>query len=52
MQMKLTDIAIRQLPNPEKGHKMYWDTVVPGFGVRVTAKSKAYFIVYGPERRA
>lgn len=52
MQVKLTDITIRQLPNPEKGHKMYWDTVVPGFGVRVTAKSKAYFIVYGTERRS
>ena len=31
---------------------MYWDTVVPGFGVRVTAKSKAYFIVYGTGRRS
>ena len=52
MREKLTTLAIEKLPHPDSGYKMYWDTVVPGFGVRVTAKSKSFFIIYGRRRQS
>ena len=37
MAKRLTDAIIRKLPPPETGHKIYWDSEVAGFGVRITA---------------
>jgi integrase len=37
MAQRLTDATVRKLPLPGTGHKIYWDTEVAGFGVRVTA---------------
>lgn len=50
MRAKLTDLMLQRLPYPEKGQAKYWDETVPGFGVRVTQRSKSYFIVYGKRR--
>jgi hypothetical protein len=47
----LTDIAIKQLANPESGDVKYWDTVVLSFGVRVTARTKSFFVVQGEKRK-
>jgi integrase len=54
--MHLTDAAIRRLPTPAKGNKVYYDTSVKGFGVRVTASGAHSFVVNyvtkaGRERR-
>lgn len=51
MRTKLTDISIRNLPHPESGSVKYWDTVTSGFGVRVTSRSKSFFVMFGKERR-
>lgn len=47
----LTDIAIKQLANPESGDVKYWDTVVLSFGVRVSARTKSFFVVQGEKRK-
>lgn len=52
MQVKLTDLAIQSFPNPEKGNVKYWDTVMRGFGVRATSRSKSFFVVFGKERNS
>jgi len=44
----LTDKAIKELPAPEKGNKIYYDThpdAPKGFGVRVTANDARSFIL-------
>lgn len=47
--MRLTDLAIKALPTPEKGQKTYWED---GFGVRVSqGGSKSFVIMQGKERR-
>jgi len=51
MRLKLTDMAVQKLNHPEKGQIKYWDTVVPGFGVRVTKGTKAFFVSHGTDRR-
>lgn len=51
MQLHLTDAAIRKLPVPERGTVKYWDTVQPGFGVRLGKRSRSYFVVYGERRQ-
>jgi integrase len=45
--MKLTKTKIETLPIPEKGEKLYWDSELSGFGVRVTAKGVRSYIVQG-----
>lgn len=51
----LNDKLAASLPAPEKGYQLYFDTQVPGFGVRVTATgARAYILNYranGVERR-
>jgi integrase len=47
----LTDLTVRALPHPDSGDVKYWDEVVPGFGVRVTARSKSWFVVRGKQRQ-
>lgn len=51
MRQKLTSVAIDRLPHPEKGSVKYWDTVVPGFGVRVSSRTKSFFLMFGSDRR-
>jgi integrase len=53
---QLTDAAIRRLPLPATGNKVYFDADVPGFAVRVTAKGSRSFVLQyttrgGRERR-
>ena len=54
--MKLTKIAVDKLPLPTVGNqKRYYDSVITGFGVRITAKgAKAFFIekmIKGKQKR-
>ncbi len=49
--MRLTDLAIQKLPLLEKGQKTHWDKALPGFGVRVGARTKAFVVMFGKERR-
>jgi len=42
--MKLTKSAIDALPTPQSD-VVYWDTALPGFGVKVTPKDRKVFIV-------
>lgn len=48
--MRLTDLAIRQLKY-DGTQKTYYDDVLPGFGIRVGSRTKAYVAKYGRERR-
>ena len=48
--MKLTDISVRQLKLLPRGQKIVYDDALPGFGVRVSQKSKAFIVTYGKER--
>ena len=48
---KLTDLSIRALAAPEKGHLVAWDDGIPGFGVRISqGGTKSFFVLYGRER--
>lgn len=47
----LTEIAIRTLPHPPQGSTKHMDPSLPGFGVRCTARSKSFFVMFGKERR-
>ncbi|NQW14998.1 MAG: DUF4102 domain-containing protein [Rhodobacter sp.] len=51
LRIYLTDLAIRKLPNPASGDVKYWDTTTPAFGIRCTARTKSFFVVYGVGRR-
>ena len=51
MSNKLTDAYIRKLQPPAKGNKIYYDTVVKGFGVRVT-KAGARSAILNYRRKA
>jgi integrase len=49
--MRLTDIAIRALPAPEKGARIYFDDTLSGFGVRVSqGGAKAFTLTFGSGR--
>ena len=48
--LHLTDLSIRAL-KPTGHYTTYWDTKVPGFGVRVGLHSKTFVVVRGKERR-
>ena len=49
--MRLTDLAIQKLPFREKGQRTFWDDGLPGFGVRVGARTKSYVVMFGRDRR-
>jgi integrase len=50
--MRLTDIAVRQLPIPEKGQRLYYDDVLPAFGCRVSqGGTRSFFVQHGAERQ-
>lgn len=51
---KLNAATIRDLPNPETGQKIIFDTALPGFGIRVTPGAKTFIVqarVNGRTRR-
>jgi integrase len=53
---KLTEAAVRRLPAPERGNRIFYDPALPGFGCRVTANgSRAFVLTYynraGRQRR-
>lgn len=43
-QMRFTRLRVEQIPLPLKGQQFYWDTDLPGFGIRVTPGSKAFIV--------
>ncbi len=50
--MSLTDLQIKRLKAPEKGQKTYYDSTLPGFGVRVSqGGTKTFVVLYGKGRR-
>ena len=51
-QTNLTDVSVRSLRPPLKGQKIYFDSAVPGFGIRVSyAGTKSWIVVVGVQRR-
>ena len=40
----LSEKIVKSLPTPEKGNKVYYDSTLRGFGVRVTAKDTRSFV--------
>ncbi|MFO8241107.1 MAG: Arm DNA-binding domain-containing protein [Dissulfuribacterales bacterium] len=47
MKIKLTSGqkgTVNKLPFPESGQALYWDNQLTGFGLRVTPKTKTYFV--------
>ena len=53
--VKLTDKIIRSLEPPVNGNRLYYDSEVPGFALRVTARAARSFVLNyyasGAERR-
>ncbi len=52
---KFTKRTIDVVPHPERGQKLYRDETLRGFGLRVGARSKAFYVegqVQGRTRRA
>src|SRR5215204_3115311 len=47
MRIRLTQIAAERMAPPKTGRLVVWDTVLPAFGMRVTAKgAKSWFVHY------
>ncbi len=44
-------MAIKKLPHPAQGQVTHWDELTPGFGLRCSAKSKSFVVMYGDRRR-
>ena len=52
MRINLTDLAVKNLPPPERGQVTYLDKNIPGFGVRVSrGGAKTFVLVSGPHRK-
>jgi integrase len=50
--MRLTDIAVRALPVPEKGQKTHWDDTLQNFGCRVSqGGTKSFVVQHGYDRQ-
>jgi len=45
-----TDVEIRNLPLPSVGSKKLFDPSLPGFGLRLTARSRTFIVQHGKER--
>ncbi len=43
--MRLTDAAVKSLPEPERGNRVILDDALKGFGVRVTAAGARAFVL-------
>jgi len=46
MGVRLTDSVVRELPFPERGSKVTFDSELKGFGVRCTVGSRAFVLAY------
>lgn len=42
---KITDSEVKRLPIPASGQAFYFDSTLPGFGVRVTRSGRKSYIV-------
>ena len=51
MKLRLTDMAIKKLANPDEGQVTHWDELTPGFGLRCSKKSKSFVVMYGERRQ-
>jgi len=51
MKLRLTDMAIKKLSHPPRGQVTHWDELTPGFGLRCSAKSKSFVVMYGEKRQ-
>ena len=51
MKSRLTDLTIQRLTLPSNGQITYWDTLTPGFGIRCSAKTKSFVVMFGERRR-
>jgi hypothetical protein len=50
--MRLTDFSINALPLPDQNSVMYYDDLIPGFGVRISSGgSKTFILTHGPRRQ-
>lgn len=49
--LRLTKSAVEAVPYPANGQTFYRDTILPGFGLRVGARSKVYFAEGQVDRR-
>jgi len=45
MAERLTDSLVRRLPLPASGNRIIYDSEVPGFGIRITAKGARSFVL-------
>ena len=48
--MKLTDLTIQKL-NPRESQYTVFDEQIPGFGIRIGARTKSFIVMYGQSRR-
>jgi len=51
MARQWTDITIRNLPLPETGSRKLFDPSLPGFGIRLTKRSRTFIVQYGKDRK-
>jgi hypothetical protein len=51
LKIHLTDLAVKKLSLPDRRQVTYWDDSTPGFGLRLSAKSKSYVVMYGEKRQ-
>ena len=42
---KFTDAAIKRIPTPKTGRIEYWDSLTPGFGLRITDKGRRSWVL-------
>lgn len=47
----LTELSIRKFSHPKYGSEKHLDPSLPGFGIRCSARSKSFFVMYGEDRR-
>jgi integrase len=51
--LNLTQLSVDKLSAPKKGRVIYWDRLLPGFGLRVTsAGAKTWVAMYRVDRRS
>ncbi len=49
--MRLTDLSIQKLKPRDAGQYTVFDDQLPGFGIRVSQRSKSFIVMYGESRR-
>ncbi len=51
MKLRLTDLGVKKLQPAATGQVTHWDATTPGFGIRCSAKSKSWVVMYGRKRQ-